>query len=148
MTAPGEVAAGAHPAAAVAPRPVRVAISEAQGLLCAEEVVAERPLPAFDQAIAQYEKLAQEQSQKKEELRRQAAADQQNYDALNYRDDQFDLSDAAIAVSIAVLAVAALTQLWWLYAVAMVPAGFGTLMGIAGLAGLKLHPGFLAQLLS
>ena len=37
-------------AAAVAPRPVRVAISEAQGLLCAEEVVAERPLPAFDQA--------------------------------------------------------------------------------------------------
>lgn len=37
-------------ASAVAPRPVRVSISEAQGLLCAEEVVAERPLPSFDQA--------------------------------------------------------------------------------------------------
>src|SRR5437868_13356370 len=37
-------------AAAVAPRPVRVAISEAQGLLCAEEVVTARPLPGFDQA--------------------------------------------------------------------------------------------------
>ncbi|MBB1055333.1 molybdopterin molybdenumtransferase, partial [Dietzia sp. B44] len=37
-------------AAAVAPRPVRVSISEAQGLLCAEEVVAERPLPSFDQS--------------------------------------------------------------------------------------------------
>lgn len=37
-------------AAAVAPRPVRVAISESQGLLCAEDVVAERPLPGFDQA--------------------------------------------------------------------------------------------------
>ncbi|MGB2718299.1 MAG: gephyrin-like molybdotransferase Glp [Rhodococcus sp. (in: high G+C Gram-positive bacteria)] len=37
-------------AAAVAPRPVRVAISEAQGLRCAEEVVTERPLPGFDQA--------------------------------------------------------------------------------------------------
>ncbi len=37
-------------AAAVAPRPVRVAISEAQGLLCAEEVVTENPLPGFDQA--------------------------------------------------------------------------------------------------
>ncbi|GLY64207.1 gephyrin-like molybdotransferase Glp [Amycolatopsis taiwanensis] len=36
--------------AAVRPRPVRVAISEAQGLLCAEEVVAERALPGFDQA--------------------------------------------------------------------------------------------------
>ncbi|MCW2655415.1 MAG: molybdenum cofactor synthesis domain protein [Mycobacterium sp.] len=37
-------------AAAVAPRPVRVAIAEAQGLMCAEDVVTERPLPAFDQA--------------------------------------------------------------------------------------------------
>src|SRR6202007_1787532 len=37
-------------AAAGAPRPVRVAIAEAQGLLCAEEVVTERPLPGFDQA--------------------------------------------------------------------------------------------------
>lgn len=37
-------------AAAVAPRPVRVGISEAQGLMCAEEVVVETALPAFDQA--------------------------------------------------------------------------------------------------
>ncbi|MFD4644262.1 gephyrin-like molybdotransferase Glp [Lentzea sp. NPDC058436] len=37
-------------AAAVRPAPVRVAISESQGLLCAEEVVAERALPGFDQA--------------------------------------------------------------------------------------------------
>lgn len=36
--------------AAVAPRPVRVAIAEAQGLMCAEEVVAEHPMPGFDQA--------------------------------------------------------------------------------------------------
>ncbi|MQA11594.1 MAG: molybdopterin molybdenumtransferase [Pseudonocardiaceae bacterium] len=36
--------------AAVRPAPVRVAISEAQGLLCAEEIVAERALPGFDQA--------------------------------------------------------------------------------------------------
>ncbi|MFM9033681.1 MAG: gephyrin-like molybdotransferase Glp [Mycobacterium sp.] len=37
-------------AAAVAPRPVRVPIAEAQGLMCAEEVVTERPMPGFDQA--------------------------------------------------------------------------------------------------
>jgi molybdopterin molybdotransferase len=37
-------------AAAVAPRPVRVAIAEAQGLMCAEEVITEHPLPGFDQA--------------------------------------------------------------------------------------------------
>ncbi|MGH3887605.1 MAG: molybdotransferase-like divisome protein Glp [Pseudonocardiaceae bacterium] len=36
--------------AAVRPAPVRVAISEAQGMLCAEEVVAQRALPGFEQA--------------------------------------------------------------------------------------------------
>jgi len=35
---------------AVRPAPVRVAISEAQGMLCAEEVVAHRALPGFDMA--------------------------------------------------------------------------------------------------
>jgi molybdopterin molybdotransferase len=35
---------------AVKPAPVRVAISEAHGLRCAEEVVTARPLPGFDQA--------------------------------------------------------------------------------------------------
>jgi len=39
-------------AAAVAPRPVRVAIAEAQGLMCAEEVVTERPLPASSSGLS------------------------------------------------------------------------------------------------
>src|SRR2546422_1933850 len=51
----------------------------------------------YQEAIAQYEKLAKEQAAKKEELRLQALADQANYDALNFHDDQFDLSDALIA---------------------------------------------------
>ena len=37
-------------ASAVAPRPVRVPIAESQGLMCAEEVVNDNPLPGFDQA--------------------------------------------------------------------------------------------------
>jgi molybdopterin molybdotransferase len=37
-------------AAAVRPAPVRVAISDAHGLRCAEDVVSARPLPGFDQA--------------------------------------------------------------------------------------------------
>ena len=37
-------------AAAVRPAPVRVAISDAHGMRCAEEIVSSRPLPGFDQA--------------------------------------------------------------------------------------------------
>lgn len=101
-----------------------------------------------DAAIARYEKLASEQAQKKDEVRQQAQQDQKTYDALNFRDDQFDLADAAISIAIALLAITSLTQMWWLYGVALVPALFGTVMGIAGLTGWGLHPTWLTQLLS
>jgi hypothetical protein len=102
----------------------------------------------WDEAITRYEKLAADQAQRKEELRQQAEQDQKNYDALNFRDDQFDLADAAISVAIAALAVTSLTQRWWLYALAMIPGAFGCLMAVAGLSGWHLHPQVLAQWLS
>ena len=102
----------------------------------------------YQQAIARYEALAAEQSAKKDELRKQAEADQQRYDALNFRDDQFDLSDALLAIAIALLAITALTQMWALFAVAMVLTAFGVLMGLVGLGGWPLHPDAIVQLLS
>ncbi len=109
---------------------------------------APRQQAAYTEQIAAYEALAQSQNSKKEELRQQAEKDQASYDALNYRDDQFDLSDAAIAIAISLLAVASLTQLPWLYLLALLPSGFGFVMGTAGLAGWMLHPDGLVKLLS
>jgi hypothetical protein len=103
---------------------------------------------SYDTAIAKYERLATDQATKKEELRKQAEDDQKAYDALNYRDDQFDLSDALCAIAISLLAVTALTHKRWLYWVALVPTVFGVLMGLAGLLGWHIHPDTLAQLLS
>ncbi len=104
--------------------------------------------PAYAAAIARYQALAAEQAHKKNEAITQAKADQANYDALNFRDDQFDLSDALIAIAISMLAVTALTGLLPLYVAALVPTGFGVLMGLAGLAGWPIHPQALVQLLS
>ena len=104
--------------------------------------------PAHDAAIAKYRKLAEDQSRKKADLKLQAEQDQVNYDKLNYRDDQFDLSDALIAIAIALLAVTALTRLWLLYWVSLLPTATGLLMGIAGLTGWDFHPTALVQLLS
>jgi ABC-type Zn2+ transport system substrate-binding protein/surface adhesin len=110
--------------------------------------VAPQHQPAYQEQIAAYEKLARDQAQKKEELKVQAEKDQLTYDALNFHDDQFDLSDAMLAVAISLLAVASLTQLWWLYAISLVPAGFGVLMGLSGLIGWGIHPDALIKLLS
>ena len=103
---------------------------------------------AYDQAIAGYRAKAADQARKRDELKAQAEADQKTYDSLNYRDDQFDLSDALLAIAIALLAVTALTKLWPLFFVAMLPTFFGVLMGVAGLAALPIHPGALVKLLS
>ncbi len=102
----------------------------------------------YEAAIKQYETLAQDQARKKAEAKADAENDQKVYDAANFRDDQFDLSDALLAIAISMLAVTALTQLWALYFVALVPTAFGVLMGIAGLAGWALHPNSLIALLS
>lgn len=103
---------------------------------------------AYGEAIAKYEAKAANEAQKKQELKTQADEDQKTYDRLNYRDDQFDLSDAALAIAIALLAVTALTELWWMYWVASVPIGFGALMGLSGLLGWAVHPDALSRLLS
>ena len=102
----------------------------------------------YAEAIAKYDTLAKEQAQKKQDVMAQANADQKNYDSLNYRDDQFDLSDALLAIAISMLAVSSLTQLMWLYLLSLLPAGFGVLMGVAGLVGLHIHPDRLSALLS
>lgn len=105
-------------------------------------------LPNYAAAIAKYRALGADQLTKKEAMKSAAEQDQKTYDALNYRDDQFDLSDALIAIAIAMLAVTALTGLPALYWAALVPTGFGVLMGVAGLTGLGIHPDALVRLLS
>jgi hypothetical protein len=131
-------------------RNVRQEIAEATVTQLRLQQAAQAPAArdAYAEPIARYDALAKDQAAKKEDLRKQAIADQATYDALNYRDDQFDLSDALLAIAISLLAVASLTQLVWLYLASLVPAGLGVLMGVAGLAGLHIHPDRIAALLS
>lgn len=102
---------------------------------------------AYDERITVYRKLAQEQDEKKQQQKAAAEEAQKTYDRLNFRDDQFDLSEAALSIAIAMLAIVALTHRAWLYGLAMIPAFLGILMGLAGLFGWGLHPSLLAKLL-
>jgi hypothetical protein len=102
----------------------------------------------YQSTIEAYEKMAAEQRQKKEELKAQAEQDQRDYDAANFRDDQFDMSDALIAIAISMLAVTALTHQWWFYFLSLIPSALGVVMGLAGFAGWPIHPEALIRLLS
>jgi Domain of unknown function (DUF4337) len=99
----------------------------------------------YDQKILEYQDLAQRQGQKKAELEKKALQEKETYDELNFHDDQFDLSDAALSLAISLLAITALVQKRWLFGVAMLPTVFGVVMGLAGLLGWKLHPDALIK---
>ena len=103
---------------------------------------------AYAEAVGKYEKLAADQKTKKELVRAQAEQDQKTYDASNYRDDQFDLSDVLLAIAISLLAITTLTAQRWLYWASMVPTSIGVFFGVAGLAGLPFHPAWIMSLLS
>ncbi len=109
-------------------------------------------LPAQSSTLRQtairYDSLADKESTKKELIRKQAEQDQRTYDALNYRDDQFDLSDALAAIAISMLAITSLTQKRWLYALALIPTAIAILMGLAGILEWHLHSDTIARLLS
>jgi Domain of unknown function (DUF4337) len=102
----------------------------------------------LDAKIADYTAKAKLYETEKGEIKAKAEGFQKDYDALNVHDDQFDMAEASISISIAMFGVTALTQKRWLLGVGIAFAAFGSLLGIAGFAGWSLHPDFLARLLS
>jgi hypothetical protein len=102
----------------------------------------------LDRKIADYQQKMAHYEQEKADIKKSADGYKQEYDRLNLHDDQFDMAEATISVAIALLGITALTQKRRLLYVAWAFAGFGVVMGVAGFAGLSLHPDFLARFLS
>ena len=73
-----------------------------------------------------------------------AKALEAEYERLNFRDDQFDMSDAFLSIAIALAAVAALVDAFWLLCVAWGSGAFGILVGGAGFLGYSLRPEWIA----
>ncbi len=98
---------------------------------------------AFAKEADVYQNLAQKEGKEKGDLKTQAENFDKDYDKYNFHDDQFDLSDATLSLAISLLAVTALTKKRWLFAIAMIPAIFGIIMGLSGLFGWNFHPSAL-----
>jgi hypothetical protein len=107
-----------------------------------------------DQAVIAEERRKDEQAiktygERSQALMAKAQGLEKSIESLNFKDDQFDLSDALISIAIAVAAVSALIESWWLLAgLAWVAGGLGIVMGFAGFAGWDLHPDFIIKLLT
>ena len=101
----------------------------------------------FLKTAAAYEKTAKKQATDKDRLQEEALRQEERYKQLLERKDQFDLCEATLTIAIAMLAVTTLAQAVWLYGLALVPALFGIIMGLAGLLGWGIHPEALMKFL-
>lgn len=88
-----------------------------------------------DAKSEEFRKKSESQEKEAEKQKADAEEAQQGYDKLNDMDDQFDLCDATLALSLALMGVTALTKKWWLFFIALIPATFGLIMGLAGFCG-------------
>ncbi|HEY8077881.1 MAG TPA: DUF4337 domain-containing protein, partial [Labilithrix sp.] len=102
---------------------------------------------AIDKGLAGYRAKFEKYEKDKNDLTQKVEKLQKEYDRLNVKDDQFDMSEALLSVGIALLGITALTQKKWMLIVAGVFAAFGFAVGLAGFVGWSFRPAWLADLL-
>jgi hypothetical protein len=90
-------------------------------------------------SLDHYKALVKRYDHEKGEVKEEAEGYEKTYEALNVQHDIFDLCEASIAVTIALLGVTALTKKRWLLAVAVMFFTAGVFFGIAGFLNLPIH---------
>ena len=97
---------------------------------------------------AKYAAMAKSQEQKMEAQKQAAEQASKDYDDLNSIDDKFDLCDALLALSMALMGVTALIKRWWLFFLALFPFALGFYIGIACFAGFDVKIPFLESIMN
>ena len=101
----------------------------------------------LDKRLASYREKVTRYDGEKNELKKKVEDLEKDYERLNVKDDQFDISESLLSVAIALLGITALTQKRKLLFVAMGFAGFGLVVGLAGFFGWNLRPEWLAKII-
>ena len=99
----------------------------------------EKRLESYREKVTRYET-------EKNDLKAKVDVLEKDYERLNVKDDQFDISESLGSVGIALLGITALTQKRRLLYVALLFAGFGLLIGLAGFFSWNLRPEWLAKI--
>ena len=94
----------------------------------------------YDEEIKRYEK-------EKSEIKAQAEGYQKEYEDINLFDDQFDMTEALLTMSIAMFGITSLTQKKWLLYFSGIVSLLGIILGVAAFMKISLHSDFISKLL-
>ncbi|MFL5319738.1 MAG: DUF4337 domain-containing protein [Myxococcaceae bacterium] len=98
--------------------------------------------------VKEWQDRAARYDKEKADLQAKAEAITAQQKFLNARDDQFDLAEAFLSVSIALFGITALVRKKKLLVVGAIFATIGVVFAMAAFAGLSIHPDWLTSLLS
>lgn len=102
---------------------------------------------APDSVIKKYEAQIARYEKEKADIKVKAEGYEKEYDDINVFDDQFDMTDALLTISIAMFGITALTQKRWLLWFAASMSALGIVFGLAAFLKISLHSDFVSKIL-
>ena len=97
--------------------------------------------------IQKYEAQIIKYGKEKAVIKAQAEGFQKEYEDTNLFDDQFDMTEALLSISIAMLGIASLTQKKWLLYFAASVSFIGIVLGVTAFMKINLHFDFISKIL-
>lgn len=111
------------------------------------EILKVQNTAANNDLIAKYESQIKRYEKEKAEIKAQAEGYQKEYDDINLFDDQFDMTEALLTISIAMLGITSLTQKKWLLYFSTAVSGMGIILGLAAFLKISLHSDLVSRIL-
>ena len=102
---------------------------------------------ASDTIVKKYEEQIARYEKEKAEIKKQAEGYQKEYDDTNLFDDQFDMTEALLTISIAMLGITSLTQKKWLLYFAATVSAIGIILGLTAFLKISLHSDLVSKIL-
>src|SRR5215471_3116142 len=103
--------------------------------------------PASVEVVKKFEDEINRYEKEKAEIKSQAESYQKEYNDKNLFDDQFDMTEALLTISIAMFGITSLTQKRWLLFFASAVSLLGIILGLAAFLKISLHSDFVSRIL-
>jgi hypothetical protein len=97
--------------------------------------------------IDYYETQIKRYEKEKIEIKAKAEGYQKEYDDINLFDDQFDMTDALLTISIAMFGITSLTQKKWLLYFSACVSLTGIILGLTAFMKISLHSDLISKIL-
>jgi hypothetical protein len=103
--------------------------------------------PLNDAMIKNYTEQIERYKKEKAEIKAEAEGYEKEYNDINLFDDQFDMTEALLTISIAMLGITALTQKKWLLYFSGTMSLIGIILGVTAFMKISLHSDLVSKLL-